>query len=236
MAGEPARLAVGKQAGKTFVELAVNYGSVFSAEAMRPYDAFEFRLQVSPERSEIVQHVGISGLLTRQSLHRSARSHLVLGAFQHYDYDFVPGIKSSGNSVSAALLFQRQLGARNVVNLGAHAEGLILGGISSDQGHYSRRDFDLGPGAGARIGAGFARDGREWLRVDSRIFWLRSIHGSGGEHVAGFLRVGATLPIGRSLGLGTDFSYTTRHSRYPEWTPVTRRASQFQTYLTWSPS
>jgi hypothetical protein len=233
-AGAPARFAVGRQAGRSFVELSIRYGSPFSASFARPYDAFDFRVRVSPASDTVVQHVGISGLLARQRLHASQQSQLLLGVFQHYDYDDVPGIKASGHSLSAALLYQRSIDRRHAVNLSAHAEGLLLGGISSDHGFYWRRDFDLGPGAGARVAASFTRDQREWLRVDGRLLWLHSIHGSAANHLMTLVRVGATIPVGGSLGVGGDLAVTTRHSRYREYAPVTKRVPQLTAFVTLS--
>ena len=231
-----ATIAVGRQTGHPFVDLAVQYGSPFAADIARPYDAFEFRIQVSPATGSVVHHVGVSGLLGRYHLMESPRNQLMVGLFQHYDYDDLPGIKSSGHSMSAALLYRRQLGLRHQLYLNAHAEGLILGGISSDHDYYVRRDFDLGPGAGARLGASLARDGREWLRVDGRVLWLHSIHGSRANHLTSFVRVGATVPLVGGMGLGGDAALTTRHSMYQDFPSVTKRVPQLRAFLTWAPS
>jgi hypothetical protein len=232
---EPARIAVGHRSGRKFFEFAVRYQTPFHAGVVRPYDAFEFRMELSPESSDIVHHISISGLLTRKSLSRTARDQLVFGVYQHYDYDGLSGVKTSGNSVSAALLYRRGLGARTELNLNAHAEGVLLGGITSEHGNYWRRDYDLGPGAGIRLGAGLVREGREWLRVDGRLLWLHSLHGSRGDHLATFIRAGASLPLIGPLGVGGDVALTTRHSRFPDFPAVTRRVPQVRAYVTWLP-
>ncbi|HET6836646.1 MAG TPA: DUF3943 domain-containing protein [Gemmatimonadales bacterium] len=231
----PARVAIGRVAGRPFLELAVQYGSPFGTNFARPYDAFEFRVRVSPASDTIVQHVGISGLLLRHRLSQSRSGQLFFGVFQHFDYDELPGIKSSGHSVSTALLYQRSLGEHNRLNLSAHAEGLLLGGISSDHGSYWRRDYDLGPGAGARLAASLSRDEREWLRLDGRLLWLHSIHGSDANHLTSFIRIGAALPVSRAVGAGGDLSLTTRHSQYRDYAAVNRRVPQFRAFLTWAP-
>jgi hypothetical protein len=233
--GAPARFAIGREGRQPFLELAVQYGNQFGTSFNRPYDAFEFRMRVSPTAEIIVNQVGISGLLGRHRLSRSRQSQMFFGVFQHYDYDEVPGIKSSGHSVSTALLYQRSFDGRNRLNLSAHLEGVLLGGISSDQGHYWRRDFDLGPGVGARLGAAFIRDQHEWLRLEGRLLWLHSLHGSDANHLASFIRLGAAIPVAGGLGVGGDLAITTRHSRYREFAPVTKRTSQIRAFLSWAP-
>ncbi|HEX2249270.1 MAG TPA: DUF3943 domain-containing protein [Gemmatimonadales bacterium] len=232
---EPAQLAMGRYAGQTFIELAVRYGNPFDPGALRPYDMFELRFQLSPHSSEVIQHVAISGLLTRTRLNRTKHSELMLGVFQHYDLDDLPALQTSGYSVSAALLYRRAFGARMELDLSAHAEGLLLGSITSEQGNYWRRDYDMGPGAGARLGVSLVRDGHEWLRADGRLLWLHSAYGSGGDHVASFLRLKGAIPLLGPVGIGGDVAVTTRHSSFPAAATVRRRVEQLRAYLTWAP-
>lgn len=232
---EPAIMAIGRQSGQTFLELTFRYGNPFAPGSLKPYDAFEFRLQVSPNASGVVHHVNIAGLLARHTLRSSTRSRLLLGLYQHYDYANLVGLQSSGNSLSAALLYQRSLGRRSLLNMSAHAEGILLGAISADQGFFWRRDYDMGPGVGSRLGASLVRDGREWLRVDGRLWWLHSLHGSGGNHLGTYVRVGAAVPLLGGVGLGGDWTVTSRRSSYLDGTSVDRRVPHLRAYLTWTP-
>jgi hypothetical protein len=234
-AAEPAVVSLGRRSDQTFLELTLRYGDPFAAGAMRPYDAFEFRLQVSPDAAGIVHHLRVSGLLARHPLNTSARTRLLLGLYQHFDYADLVGLQSSGNSLSAGLLYQQSLGGRSLLNLSTHAEGILLGGISADQGFFWRRDYDLGPGLGTRVGASLVRDGREWLRVDGRLWWLHSLHGSRGNHLGTYMRVGAAVPLLEGMGLGGDWTLTSRRSSYPDGTTVDRRVPHLRAYLTWAP-
>jgi hypothetical protein len=156
--------------------------------------------------------------------------------FQHYDFDDLPALQTSGHSLSTGLLYRHGLNSGTQLRLGFHAEGLLLGTITSEHGNYWRRDYDLGPGAGARLGAALVRNGHEWLRADGRLLWLHSIYGSGGDHVATFLRAGAAVPVLGSLALATDVSVTTRRSTFEDAPAISRRVPTFRAYLTWAPS
>jgi hypothetical protein len=228
-------LAFGRRSDHPFFQLAVRYGSPFDDTAVRPYDAFDFRLQVSPDPGGSVREVAVSGLLARKRLGGSRSDQTVLGLFQHYDYEDLSTFELGGHSLSGAVLYQRRLGERNRIELGAHLEGVLLGAISSDYGFEWRRDYDLGPGAGARLDAAFVHDGREWLRLESRVVWLHSVHGSDGEHVATLLRAAAALPLVGPLGAGGDVALATRHSSYPDFASVDRRVPEMRAYLTWAP-
>jgi hypothetical protein len=228
-------ISAGRRSGQSFLELAMHYGDPFDPEPAGAYDVFEFRLQLSPSTPEVVHHLGISGLLSRRTLSQTARGQMVFGVFQHYDFDDLPALRTSGHSVSTALLYRHTLDSRTQLNFRAHAEGLLLGAITAEYGNAWRRDYDLGPGAGARLGATLVRNGREWLRAEGRMFWLHSIHGSGGDHIATFVKMGATVPLLGPVGLGGDVSVTTRHSSFPDLPHVRRQVQNYRAYLTWSP-
>jgi hypothetical protein len=218
------------------VELNVRYRDPFGANIHRPYDAFEFNLEVKPGGNAGINRVTISGLLARRILHDTSGSELLVGLFHHYDYQDLTNLEFAGQSLSRALLYRRMVGARSHIDLSVHAEGVVLGAISSDQGHYWRRDYDLGPGAGGRFRAAFVRGGREWVGLDSRLVWLHSVHGSGGDHVATFVRLRAAVPLRGSFGIGADLGMIARHSSYPDFSRVTQRTSQLRGYLAWMPS
>ena len=232
--GEPAVVALGRRSDHPFLELGLRYGDPFVDGALRPYDAFDFRLLVSPDAGELIQQMEISGLLAR-SLSGPPQERVALGLYQHYDYENLVDFKFGGHSLSAALMYQRDLGGGSRLTLDTHAEAILLGGITSDEGLAWRRDYDLGPGVGARMGASLVRHGREWLRLDGRLAWLHSIHGSAGNHLASFLRMGAAIPLLGPVGVGGDLAVAIRHSSYPDMPSVHQRVPQFRAYLTWSP-
>ena len=228
-------IGAGGRSDRPYIVFGYEYGSPFDQQATKPYDAFDFSLQLGPDPAGLVRHVGVSGLLARRDLSRSVRSQLVLGLYQHYEYDDLPRFEASGQSLSGALLFQRRLGSRTHLRFGVHVEGLILGAISSEEGQYRRRDYDYGPGAGARFSSSLRLDGRDLLRFDGRLMWLHSIYGAQADHLASYVRLGTTLRLGRLLAAGADVGVATRQSWYRGGVSVTRQVPETRAYLMWSP-
>jgi uncharacterized protein DUF3943 len=225
----------GVGANRKFLELAIEYGSPFDENAVRPYDAFEFRLQFSQGPTKELNHLEVSGLLARRDVRRSARSQLTLGLFQHYDFHVNAPYEFGGQSVSGALLYRRTLGSRVQLDLGVHAEALLLGAITSDHGQYFKRDYDYGPGVGGRLSAALRHDGRELLHFEHRTVLLHSVHGADADHLITSARLGTLLPLSRLVQLGGDIGLLVRHSSYREFDSNSRRASQLRAFLVWSP-
>jgi hypothetical protein len=223
--------ASSESGNRGFVELAVRYGSPFDEGATRPFDAFELRLQLSRAPTEVVNRLAISGLLARDDLRRWRTSQLSMGLFQHYDYQDSSPYEFAGQSLSGALLYRRTLGSRLHLDLGAHAETLVLGAITSDHGHYFRRDYDYGPGLGARFSGSLRRGTSDLLHFEHRTLWLHSVYGAEANHRITETRFGLALPITGLVQVGGDLGLRTRQSAYRGLPSHTRRASQLRTYL-----
>jgi hypothetical protein len=228
-----AYVALGQRAQHPFVMLEYQYGSPFDQNATKPYDAFELTVQLSPGADGVIDHLGISGLLARRDLSRSERTQLAFGLYQHYDYRSLPRFEASGQSLSGALLYQRRIGSRSDLRLGTHVEALLLGAISSDHGHRFRRDYDYGPGAGARFSASLRSDGHDFLRFDARFLWLRSVYGASANHLATYLRVGGAVPLGGLVAIGGDIGVAVRHSTYRDLPSTTIRVPETRAFVTW---
>jgi hypothetical protein len=218
-----------------FVGLTFQHGNAFDEGIHHPYDAFEFSLHLSPNEHVVLTHASVSGLLARSTLTRSSSKQLLLGLYQHYDYDDLPLTKSSSQSFSGALLYRGALSERTHVDLGLHAEVVPLGAVSSEYNLMRRRDYDFGPGIGARFTGALRRDGRELIRLDGRTVWVHSLYAADADHLTTTARISAALPVMRIVSLGGDVAVTLRRSWYRDQPPVAVKFPQFRAYLIWTP-
>jgi Domain of unknown function (DUF3943) len=229
------RIGAGVKADRLYAILGYEHGNPFDPYITRPYDAFEFSLQMGVEPTSLVRHVGISGLLARRDLRRTEQTQLVLGLYQHYDYDDLAGLKGSSQSLSGAFLAQRRIGATTELRVAGQVETVLLGAISSDENQYFRRDYDYGPGAGTRFSSSLRLHGRDLLRLETRLIWIHSVFGARAEHLTTRSRLQGTIPLAGSLVAGGDLSLSTRRSWYGDGIAVTRHVPENRAYLMWMP-
>jgi hypothetical protein len=227
---------VGVTTSHPFIGLTLYYGSVFDEQVSRPYDAFEFSLHLSPNEHVVLTHASVSGLLARSTLSRSSSGQVLLGLFQHYDYDDLPITKSSSQSLSGALLYRGALSRRLQVDFGLHAEVAPLAAVTSEHGVLRRRDYDFGPGLGGRLTGTLRHDGRELIRLDGRTMWVHSLYAADADHLTTTARLSAAIPLARMVSLGGDVAFTLRRSWYRDQPPVQGKLPQFKAYLIWAPS
>jgi hypothetical protein len=214
----------------------LQYGSPFQEQAIKPYDAFRFELQVNPEASRALTHVKVSGLLARVRLSGAGQNPLVLGLFQHYDYDDVPLLRVSSQSLSGALLYQLPLAARTALELGLHLECVPLAAVSSEHGQLVRRDYDYGLGGGGRLTVSARHDNRDLIRLDSRLMWVRTLYGANGNHLVLETRVTGSVPIASPINVGGDVGISMRQSSYRGDPQIRQQAKQARLFLIWFPS
>jgi hypothetical protein len=222
--------AGGEGSAQVFVELRAEAASPFDESARRPFDGFEFEMEVTTGDPAIVTRVRASGLLVRRSLRATQRSQLVAGLFQEYDYLNAGSHETGGQSLNGGLLYRRVLGAATELRMGAQVRGLLLGAISSDDPKGARGASDYGPGLGSTVSFSLRSGGRELIRLEHISTWLWSISGAEATHRTHFARVGLRLPIAGEFGVGADLELSGRNSRY-EVSGTSHRMSRVRIYL-----
>jgi hypothetical protein len=230
---DQAWIALGRRSGRPYLTASYQYGSPFSNQAVKPYDVFEFSLQLGPSPHAVVREVAVSGLLARHQVGPASRDQVVLGLYQHYDYEDVPGIRIGSQSLSGAVLYQRRLSAGTQLRVHTHLETVLLGAVSSDEAHVWKRDYDYGSGAGARVMTAIRHDGRDFVRFDARVIWVHSWYGARAEHLASSWRLGTAIRLGHLFALGGDVGAVGRRSWYPDRSAVQRQVGETRAYLIW---
>ena len=223
--------AGGAAEAQAFVEFTSQERSPFDEAVRRPFDAFEFEVEVTTGEPAIVTRTRAAGLLARRFLWRAERSQLVAGVFQEYDYVNVSSYEFGGQSLSGGLLYRRTWGAATEIRLGAQLRGLVLGGISSDHVERAGRGYDYGPGLGSTLSVSLRHGGRELLRFEHGSVWLRSVSGADAVHRATFTRAELQVPVAAGVGVGADFGIWGRHSRYDGLPPANQQVSRMRVYL-----
>jgi hypothetical protein len=214
-----------------FVQLGLRHGRTFETARVRPFDMFEFGLELMQRGRWEVRRLYATGLLARSTVHRTGAGDLAFGVFQHYEFLVHPMVMS-GQSLSGALLYRRPTGRNSELSLGLHLEGILLGEIASEETHFRRRDYDYAPGLGVRFHAAIRRAGRDLLSLQTRGIWLRSVYGADARHLALHTRLVMAVPIRSIVALGGEAALTWRRSTYPV-TVAVRQAPEVRAYLTW---
>jgi len=216
-----------------FVEFEFAYGDPFFGDLGKPYDNFDFELQLNFGDKTSIGRVEGSGNLAGVFLKEAPAASHILGAFHRYDYLNTNALEFGGQSVTAGLesRFANEAGLelRTSVQVGP----LLLAGASSDYASVSARDYDFGPGLAARVAAEFGRGGWSFLQVSHEQFWLHAISGNVVDHYVSFTRLRATLPLKFNIGFSAEYTLSLAEREYRDYPDVSVRQPQMRAALTW---
>lgn len=214
-----------------FIQFGLRQGDVFDGASPRPFDAFDFDVDLMQRGTWQIRKVHASGLLLRSAVRPAASGELAWGLFQHYEFLAQPMVLS-GQSLSGAVLYRRPVGRQTDLRVGLHLEAIVLGEIASEEGHLRRRNYDFAPGLGARFEVAFRTAGRDLLCVQSRAVWLHSVYGAEARHWAVTTRVAATVPLASVIALGGEAAVTWRRSAYID-ALIARRMGEVRAFVAW---
>ena len=217
-----------------FVNLKFKYGDIFSTPFKSPYDVFDATIQVNFKDVKKLGLVSVSGLLARKELSSDPGTQHVLGAYQFYDYIYNRSFELGGQSIGAGLSSRfLPAGSKEFeVRTTLQVAGILIGATKSDYTNQTARDYDYGPGFGARFNGSLLRRGSELLNLSHYEFYIHSLNGNRADHFLSLSRVAAAVPLGSNLTIGADYQLYLAHRQYADFPDVTQRTPQVDFYIT----
>ena len=92
------------------------------------------------------------------------------------------------------------------------------------------REYDYGPGAGARLDGSITVNGTQVLLLGYQINWIHTLNGGDGDHLVHIAALRAGVPIKGTFGLGVDGLMFLRNSFFTQFTNVQQRVPQLRLY------
>jgi hypothetical protein len=230
------------------------YGSVYDNDRRKPYDYFDFALQLTTGQTDTLTTLRIRGDLWEKPLgsDQTAPNH-VFAVSQFYDFLNNPAFSFGGQSVAATLYSRFRLSDSLGINTRVDGIGLMMGAINTGYTHLADlpenprlRLYDYGPGLGASAEANLVASGRSWLTLYYRFQWLSIASGSifsKGDLAVGFdanhyIQAGGgrvVVPIFGNVALGADGYIFVRDSHYAS--PLHEyhaQSPEARVYVAWS--
>ena len=192
------------------------YGDPFAQEYQRPFDVFGGRLILTT--GSPFNALRASGRLYQTNLNRaSARIRHVLTVNQRYDYVKNPAQSVGGQSVEIGVNSRWRFGSKGYgLRTSLFGDFVILGAIDAPSTGLGERNYDFGPGIGARSEIALERHGARFLRV----FWqgenIYAVSGATARHAVDFLGFELNVPIVRGFAAAIHSTLFNRRSHYLE--------------------
>ena len=191
------------------------YGDQVGQEYQAPFDVFNVRLLVT---SQGLNALRASGRLYGANLNSpTGRNRHMLAINQRYDFIKNPAQSVGGQSVEIGINSRWPLGSKGfAIRTAIFGDGIILGAIDAPGTGLGERNYDFGPGVGARWEVGLERHGVRFVRLFSQIEYIHAVSGASADHTVNFGGIEAAVPITRRLGLAASSTIFGRVSHYTD--------------------
>ncbi|QDE90837.1 hypothetical protein BHS06_18740 [Myxococcus xanthus] len=214
-----------------FAELDLRYGDALRFPVDVPFDAFNMGVQFTTGENRLISRAEVKGALAMLPLENGGNERVLLGAFQHFDYNDTQAYELGGQSIGAGLVYRYLTQGGRELRLALHLRGVVLAGITSEYADKVGRDYDYGPGLGFHFEASYGRWPWEYLKLHAGTTWLHTLNGADGNHLVHEGTLLLDVPLFANLGLGASFTFFERNSFFRDFDTVSRGVPQARVFI-----
>ncbi|MEW6510187.1 MAG: DUF3943 domain-containing protein [Bacteroidota bacterium] len=211
----------------TYAFLGLDFGMGDPLEVSRhknPFDFFVVHSELSLAKDDNIVGIFASGVLwdTRLTLFGNPKD--VLGAYKEVDILINTVYKLSATSLTGQLIDNLELSSAVGMQNSLSVSAILMGATNSEYASEYGKDYNIGPGASARISSTVTI--RDFGRVQAsyKRYWIHTLSGAVGEEFVGVLKFGTVWELTRTLALGSDFLLYERFGNYREF-PDTKNSN-----------
>ncbi len=209
---------------KSYVTLRadLNYGNQFAvADHKKPFDYFILHTEVNIAQGDNIVGIFASGVLWDNKLKLFENSKNIIGVYKEVDIHINTIYKLSATSVTGQIIntipFSSSTSMINYFGLSA----ILMGGTNSHYASELGKDYNIGPGASAKVGIKISFENFGELYSNYKRYWIHTLSGAVSEEFVGLLNMGINYQLSNNNFFGLDFLLYERYGDYkylPDYT------------------
>ncbi len=216
---------------RAYIALDLEYGDPFEDKKLKPYDVMRFGLELTFNNAPRgISRFQTKGTIVGGEVGRTENTQHKLFLTQHFDYVDNEAYTFGGQTLAASLLSRGFQFARLGWNSEVHGGWIVLGGVRSDYGNISGREYDYGPGAAVSVRFNGTSNGRNILGIGNSAFWVKSLNGNDASHFTNLTWITAQVPIRGNFALGARYLLYLAERNYADFDDVSRRSPELRLY------
>jgi hypothetical protein len=210
----------------------LNYGNEFSvADHKKPFDYFTLRTEFNVAKDDNIVGIFASGVLWDSKLKLFENSKNIFGVYKEVDIHINTIYKFSATSVTGQIINTVPLSESVSMQNYFGISGILMGATNSQYATISGTDYNIGPGASAKIGAKIKFKNFGELYSNYKRYWIHTLNGAESEEFVGLLNIGLNYNLLENTSLGLDYLLYERYGVY-KYFPNTQDAnSALRIYL-----
>jgi len=202
---------------KSYVHLGVdlNYGNQFAVTSHnKPFDYFTVHTDVNIGPGDNIVGIFASGVLWGYRIKLFDNSKNILGIYKEVDILINTIYKLSATSVTGQMINTIPLSSKlSMINhIGVSA--ILMGATNSQYASEFGKDYNIGPGASAKIGIKFSLKDFGNVFANFKRYWIHTLSGAESEEFVGLLNTGISFDIYNKTELGLNLLLYERYGDY----------------------
>lgn len=210
----------------------LNYGNQFDvADHKEPFDYFTLHTELNVAQGDNIVGIFASGVIWDGNLKLFEKSKNIIGIYKEVDIHINTIYKLSATSVTGQIIntipFSPSISMINYFGMSA----ILMGGTNSHYASEAGRDYNIGPGASAKLGIkiNFANFGE--IYSNYKRYWIHTLSGAESEEFVGLLNVGINYQLFKNNFLGLDFLLYERYGDYKYFSNYTDSNIALRIYI-----
>ena len=199
------------------INLSAAYGDPFYADVVKPFDAFWGELDFNFPGGPALSLAEVRGILRSWELtERTSSARQILEVSQEYQYINNEAEVFGAEMLTGGWMSRYVLGSGWVAATDLDALAVPLAGVKTIDfaAPQTGRNYDYGPGGGARAGARLYAKDNQILDVSYGVVWTHTVNGVSNNNTLQFFRADANIPIVGALGVGGEYDWYSRKTSY----------------------
>ncbi len=201
------------------------YGDQFAVNKHEePFDFFTLHTEVNLAKDDNIVGIFASGVIWDGNLELFKKSKNIIGVYKEIDIHINTVYKLSATSVTGQIINTIPISSTTSLQNHAGLSAILMGGTNSEYASEYGKDYNIGPGASAKIGFSLALKNIGEFYSNYKRYWIHTLSGADSEQFVGLLNVGLNYQLFEKTSLGLDYLLYERYGDY-EYFPNTQDAN-----------
>lgn len=193
----------------------LNYGNQFTVSSHEePFDYFTVHTAVNIGPGDNIVGIFASGVLWDNRIQLFDNSKNILGIYKEVDILINTIYKLSATSVTGQIINTIPLSSNLLMVNFIGVSAILMGGTNSQYVSEYGKDYNIGPGASAKIGIELSLKDYGNIYANFKRYWIHTLSGAESEEFVGLLNTGIEINLFANTGLGLNVLLYERFGDY----------------------
>ncbi len=220
--------------GKSYITLRadLNYGDEFSvADHKKPFDYFTLRTEFNIANDDNIVGIFASGVLWDNKLKFFENSKNIIGIYKEVDININTVYKLSATSVTGQIINKIPISSNTSMQNYFGMSAILMGGTNSQYSIEYGKDYNIGPGVSAKIGAAIKFKDFGEIYTNYKRYWIHTLSGADSEQFVSLLNIGVNHYLFDNTSLGLDYLLYERYGEYKYFPDIKNANSALRIYI-----